>query len=120
MGYLAPYGYDYQSVQQPLQSMQQSQQPAVYSQRGPLPLGLYIFNIPVACTEEILIQLFSAYGGVSSCKIMVDQSTGLGKGFGFVNMVSEQASNNAIAALNGLNWGGKILKVQFQNPKQPR
>lgn len=47
-------------------------------------------------------------------------ANGVSRGFGFVNMANDAESNMAIAALNGVEWGGKKLKVQFQNPKQPK
>lgn len=45
-------------------------------------------------------------------------SQGICRGFGFVNMSSNAESDTAIAALDGVEWGGKKLKVQYQNPKQ--
>ncbi|WP_035586991.1 RNA recognition motif domain-containing protein [Hippea jasoniae] len=80
---------------------------------------LYVGNLPYATTEEELKELFSEYGEVSSSKIITDRETGRSRGFGFVEMDSESAQK-AIESLNGVNFGGRNLKVNEAKERKPR
>jgi RNA recognition motif-containing protein len=70
-------------------------------------------------TEERLRQLFEPYGEVTSVSIITDRETGKARGFGFVEMGSEEAAGAAITALNGRNVDGRELKVN-EAQERPR
>lgn len=72
---------------------------------------LFIYHLPQECTEQHIQQLFSSYGTVLSAKVMKDLNTGRNKGFGFVNMLSDQQAQLAMQGLNGYQMGNKFLKV---------
>jgi RNA recognition motif-containing protein len=75
---------------------------------------LFVFHVPLDCTEQILYTLFSSYGYVTNVKLPRDPSTGTTKGYAFVNLSSHQEALNAIAGLNGYAIGNKRLKVSFK------
>lgn len=78
---------------------------------------LFIFNLPPESDESYLYQLFGPYGAVASVKIIRDPSTGLCKGFGFVNMMKLEDAHSAINSLNGAQIGTKTLQVSFKKDK---
>ncbi len=63
---------------------------------------IYVGNLPYTVTDSILESNFAEYGGVSSAKIMMDRDTGRSKGFGFVEMVSEEVAQAARRPLTDL------------------
>jgi len=67
-----------------------------------------------------LEQAFSAYGQVSSAKVMMERDTGRSKGFGFVEMGSDAEAQAAIAGLHGQSMGGRNLVVNEARPMEPR
>jgi ELAV-like protein 1 len=75
---------------------------------------LFVFHLPGEYKEEDLYKLFSHYGTVLSVKIVCDQGSALSRGYGFVNMASQQEATQAIYALNGFRLGNKYLKVDFK------
>src|SRR3989338_7416769 len=81
---------------------------------------LYVGNLPFSATDEILAQTFSAYGEVESAKIIVDRDSGRSKGFGFVEMASEDAAQEAINKLNGQSLDGRTMTVNEARPMAPR
>jgi RNA recognition motif-containing protein len=81
---------------------------------------IYVGNIPFNATEQDLRDLFSEYGEIESLKIMKDKFTEESKGFGFIEMVSEEDAKKAIAALNGKDFKGKSLTVAEARPQQKR
>jgi RNA recognition motif-containing protein len=64
--------------------------------------------------------MFSAHGKVDSAEVIMDRSTGQSKGFGFVEMGSDQEAQKAIAALNGQDNDGRKLTVNEAKPREPR
>ncbi len=72
---------------------------------------LYVGNMSYSTTEEGLRQLFGSYGEVVSVSIITDRETGKARGFGFVEMGSEDAAGAAVTALNGRKLDGRELKV---------
>lgn len=80
---------------------------------------LYVGNLPWAVTEEDLVRAFSQYAQVSSARVVSDRETGKSRGFGFVEVEAEQAAA-AIAALNGAEWGGRVLTVNEAQPRPDR
>ncbi len=72
---------------------------------------IYVGNMNYDNTEETLTELFSEYGEVISAKVIIDKYSGRSKGFGFVEMASEEEATAAIEALNGKEVNGRELKV---------
>ncbi|MCL4492419.1 MAG: RNA-binding protein [Nitrospirae bacterium] len=81
---------------------------------------LFVGNISFKATEEALKEVFSQAGEVESVKIITDAQTGQPKGFGFVEMVSEEDAQRAIASLNGTMFMDRALSVAEARPQQPR
>jgi RNA recognition motif-containing protein len=81
---------------------------------------LYVGNLSYDVDSSSLEQLFAAHGTVESAEIIADRDTGRSKGFGFVQMSSDQEAEAAIAALNGQQHGGRALTVNEAKPREPR
>lgn len=80
---------------------------------------LFVGNLPANTTDKELHQLFSQYGTVRSLKLVTDVFSSQCKGFGFIEMEGHEA-RAAIAGLNGKDFSGKPLKVNFESPKKSR
>lgn len=80
---------------------------------------LFVGNLPSSTTDKELHELFSQYGTVRSLKLATDVFTSKCKGFGFIEMEGHEA-RAAIAGLNGKDFSGKPLKVNFESPKKFR
>ncbi len=80
---------------------------------------IYVGNLPYSIDDSALQAEFAKFGAVSSAKIVVDQHSGRSKGFGFVEMESDDAANTAIEKLNGFSMGGRNLNVSEARPKEP-
>jgi RNA recognition motif-containing protein len=78
---------------------------------------LYVGNLSYATTDDQLQELFAAHGTVASAQVIMDRDTGRSKGFGFVEMGSDQEAQAAIAALNGQQIEGRTLTVNEARPK---
>ena len=78
---------------------------------------LYVGNLAYGISDSDLQQMFGAHGSVQSAQVIVDRDTGRSKGFGFVEMASDQEAQAAIAALNGKDSGGRALTVNEARPK---
>ena len=81
---------------------------------------LYVGNLPYSFRDEDMQQAFSAFGSVSSAKVMMERETGRSKGFGFVEMGSDAEAQAAIKGMNGQNMGGRDLVVNEARPMEPR
>lgn len=80
---------------------------------------LYVGNLPFSATEAELRDLFAQHGTVESVKVVSDRDTGRPRGFGFVDMPSDDASN-AIQHLNGYEMNGRPLRVNEARERAPR
>jgi len=80
---------------------------------------LFIGNLPNSTNEDNLRELFTEFGTVRSCKLVMDVFSGQCKGFGFIEMEGHEA-RAAIAGLNGRDFNGKPIKVNFESPKGAR
>jgi cold-inducible RNA-binding protein len=78
---------------------------------------LYVGNLGYGVTDSDLSKMFEAHGEVESAQIIMDRDTGRSKGFGFVEMKTDQQAQAAIAALNGQDSGGRALTVNEARPK---
>ena len=81
---------------------------------------LYVGNLSYGVTSETLAQLFSAHGKVDSADVIIDRMTGRSKGFGFVEMSTEDEARAAIAATNGQDLEGRAMIVNEARPPAPR
>jgi RNA recognition motif-containing protein len=79
---------------------------------------LYVGNLGYGVTDSDLAKLFEAHGPVQSAQVIMDRDTGRSKGFGFVEMGSDQSAQAAIAALNGKEMEGRTLTVNEARPKE--
>jgi RNA recognition motif-containing protein len=81
---------------------------------------LYVGNLSYGVTDSDLEQLCAQYGTVQSAQVIQDRETGRSKGFGFVEMGSDEEAQAAIAALNGQQHDGRALTVNEAKPKEDR
>jgi cold-inducible RNA-binding protein len=79
---------------------------------------LYVGNLSYDVTDSVLEQMCAAYGTVESAQVIMDRDTGRSKGFGFVEMKTDQEAQAAIAALNGKQSDGRALTVNEARPKE--
>jgi RNA recognition motif-containing protein len=78
---------------------------------------LYVGNLAYGVSDSDLQQLFEAHGTVQSAQVIMDRETGRSKGFGFVEMGTDQEAQAAIQALNGKEVEGRALTVNEARPK---
>jgi RNA recognition motif-containing protein len=83
---------------------------------------LYVGNLSYNTTEEGLRNLFSGFGAVASAKIIFDRETGNSKGFGFVEMSTDDEASAAIAGTNGREFEGRQIRVNeaMDKPRRER
>jgi len=81
---------------------------------------LYVGNLPYSVRDGDLEQAFSAFGAVSSAKVMMERDTGRSKGFGFVEMGSDAEAQAAIEGMNGQSLGGRNVVVNEARPMEAR
>ena len=81
---------------------------------------LYIGNLSFDTGEAELRDMFSAFGSVTSCNLIMDRMTDRSRGFAFVELSSEEEAEKAIAEMNGKDVGGRALTVNEAKPRQPR
>lgn len=81
---------------------------------------LYVGNLPHSLNENELRKLFEEHGAIVSAHIIIDRETGRSKGFGFVEMGTQEEADVAIAALNGTEVGGRPLTVNEARPQTER
>ncbi|HVP13755.1 MAG TPA: RNA-binding protein [Phycisphaerae bacterium] len=81
---------------------------------------LYVGNLSYTVTSDDLQQLFTPHGTVQSAEIIEDRDAGRSKGFGFVEMSSDEEANAAITALNGQMHGERALTVNEARPRENR
>lgn len=80
---------------------------------------LFVGNLASDTSEEAVVELFSGFGTVRSCNLVMDVFSRQCKGFGFIEMEGHEA-RAAIAGLNGKDFNGKPLKVNFETPRPGR
>lgn len=81
---------------------------------------LYVGNLSYSVDSSELEQLFGQHGQVVSAQIINDRDTGRSKGFGFVEMGTDDEAQAAITALNGQEHGGRTLTVNEARPREER
>ncbi|TDI12520.1 MAG: RNA-binding protein [Acidobacteria bacterium] len=81
---------------------------------------LYVGGLPYSVTEDKLQEIFSAHGTVDSARVITDRFTGRSRGFGFVEMSSEEEAQKAIDSLNESDLDGRSLTVNEARPQENR
>ncbi len=79
--------------------------------------NLYVGNLPYTVTDSDLQQWFADHGTVQSAQVIMDRDTGRSKGFGFVEMKTDEEAQAAIQALHGADLEGRSLTVSEAKPK---
>ena len=82
--------------------------------------NIFVGNLSFNTNEDELRQAFEPYGQVDRVSIMTDRDTGRSRGFGFVEMASNEDGDKAITALNGAQIGGRTINVNEARPKTDR
>ena len=81
-------------------------------------MKLYVGNLSFKTTDDTLRQAFEAFGAVSSAQVVLDRETGRSRGFGFVEMSSDDEARKAIEGMNGKNFEGRDLTVNEAKPRE--
>ncbi len=80
-------------------------------------MDIYVGNLPWSCNDDDLRDLFQPFGQVEGARVIMDRETGRSRGFGFVQMPSNEEANKAIEGLNGQDMDGRPLRVNESQPK---
>ena len=80
-------------------------------------MNIYVGNLPFSVRDNELSELFSEYGEVKSANVIMDRSSGLAKGYGFVEMDDKNSAEEAIQYLNGKEVKGRELRVNEARPR---
>lgn len=83
-------------------------------------MNIYVGNLSYSTTEDDLREAFEAFGQVTASRVMMDRETGRPRGFGFVEMSSNDEGQAAIAAMDGKDFQGRALKVNEARPQENR
>lgn len=83
-------------------------------------MNIYVGNLSYNTSNDSLQDLFAGYGEVTTAKIVMDRETGRSRGFGFVEMTSDEEGQKAIDSLNETDFEGKTLTVTVARPKTER
>lgn len=83
-------------------------------------MNIYVGNLSFQTSEEDIRTAFEAHGEVSGVNIIRDKFSGESRGFGFVEMPSDEEAQAAIAGLNGTDFGGRSLNVNQARPRTDR
>lgn len=83
-------------------------------------MSVYVGNLSYEVTEETLNAVFAEYGSVKRVQLPTDRETGRLRGFGFVEMSTDDEETAAIDALDGAEWMGRDLKVNKAKPREDR
>ncbi len=81
---------------------------------------LFVGNLSFDITENDLQDAFAAHGTVTEANLMMDRATNRPRGFGFVTMSTDEEAQQAMAALNGKELGGRALTVNIARPREER
>src|SRR3989338_9014946 len=81
---------------------------------------LYVGGLPYSVTDEALKDHFSQAGTVTSASVVIDRMSGRSRGFGFVEMSTDEEAQNAISMLHGKDFSGRNLTVNEAKPMAPR
>ena len=80
-------------------------------------MTIYVGNLSYQATDEDVQEVFADFGSVKRVQLPTDRETGRKRGFGFVEMSSDEEEGAAIEALDGAEWMGRVLKVNKARPR---
>ena len=83
-------------------------------------MSIYVGNLSYDVTQDDLSEVFKEYGTVNRVQLPTDRETGRLRGFGFVEMSTEEEESAAIEALDGAEWMGRDMKVNKAKPREER
>lgn len=83
-------------------------------------MNIYVSNLSFNTSDTELSELFSTFGEVSSAKVITDRETGRSRGFGFVEMPSEDEGKDAMLGLNNKEVEGRAMSVSVAKPREER
>ena len=83
-------------------------------------MNMYVSNLSFHTTDDGLRKLFEQFGAVSSAKVIMDRESGQSRGFGFVEMESDDEGNAAIKGLNNKEVEGRAMAVSIARPKEDK
>jgi RNA recognition motif-containing protein len=83
-------------------------------------IKLYVGNLPYSTTEDDLRTLFAQAGEVKSVAVIKDRDSGTSKGFGFIEMGTQEEAQKAISTFDGYSMGDRQLKVNMARPREER
>lgn len=83
-------------------------------------MSIYVGNLSFKVTQEDVSNVFAEYGTVKRVQLPTDRESGRMRGFGFVEMSTDEEENAAIEALDGAEWMGRSLKVNKAKPREDR
>ena len=83
-------------------------------------MNIYVSHLSWGTSSEGLGNLFMQFGEVSSANVITDRETGRSRGFGFVEMPSDEEGQKAIDQLNGTNFEGQTISVNVARPREDR
>lgn len=81
---------------------------------------LFVGNLSFQTTENDLNDAFAAHGTVTEANLMMDRATNRSRGFAFVTMSTNDEAQKAIAAMNGVDMGGRSITVNIAKPREDR
>ncbi len=81
-------------------------------------MSIYVGNLSYEVTEDDLREVFQEYGSVKRVYLPTDRESGRMRGFGFVEMETEEEEDNAIETLDGASWMGRNMKVNKARPRE--
>ncbi len=81
-------------------------------------MKIYVGNLPWSTTDQELSEMFGEIGAVGSATVITDRETGRSRGFGFVEMDSDEDAKKAIEDFNGKDVGGRPLRVNEANERK--
>lgn len=81
---------------------------------------LYVGQLSFAVDSNMLGEFFASAGDVLSAKVITDRDSGRSKGFGFVEMATDQDAQNAIQQFNGKDFNGRAINVSIAKPQEDR
>lgn len=81
---------------------------------------IYVGNLPYTADNAQLTQLFGGFGEVVDAHVVMDRDSGQSKGFGFIEMASEEGTHKAITGLNGTTLGDRTITVSEARPRPDR
>ncbi len=81
---------------------------------------IYVGNLSFGVSSDQLTDVFSEFGTVDSANVITDRETGRSKGFGFVEMSTDEEAATAIQKLNGAELAGRAMNISEAKPQEPR